>query len=70
MNDSGYAKRNKNVAACLRVIPLNRVLLWQLNNHRHIGSITELLRCHIDLSNAKLCVYKKKKSSKSVYSIF
>ena len=65
MNDRGHAKRNQNVALRHRVFPLKSVLLCQLNIHRHIGSITELLRCHIDLSNAKLCVYKK--ASKSVF---
>ena len=29
----------------LQVPPQNNPLLWQLNSHKHIGSIPELLRC-------------------------
>ena len=31
----------------LQVPPQNNPLLWQLNSHKHIGSIPELLRCCI-----------------------
>ena len=30
----------------LEVLQRNIPLLWQLNNHKHIVSIPELLRCH------------------------
>ena len=46
MHDRLYAKSNENVAMHLQVPPQNTPLLWQLNSHKHIGSIAELLRCH------------------------
>ena len=40
-------KYYKNVAMHLQVLPQNTLLLWQLYNHKHIGSIPELLIvCH------------------------
>ena len=36
---------NDNVAMHLQVPPQNTPLLWQLNSHKHISSIPELLRC-------------------------
>ena len=41
----GKQKSNDNVAMHLQVPPQNTLLLWQLNSHKHIGSIPELLRC-------------------------
>ena len=42
LNDQWYANSNENVAMNLRqTIPL----LWQLDNHKHIGSISEMLGC-------------------------
>ena len=46
LNDHGYAKYNVNVAMHLQVLPQNILLLWQLINHKHIVSISELLRCY------------------------
>ena len=45
LNDHGPAKSNKIVAMHLQVLPQTIPLLWQLNNHKHVGSISELLRC-------------------------
>ena len=39
-------KNNINVAMCLQALPQNIPLLWQLINHKHIVSISELLRCY------------------------
>ena len=36
----------KNEVMHLLVLPQNTLLLWQLYNHKHIGSIPELLICH------------------------
>ena len=47
LHDRWYAKSNENVAMHLQVPPQNTPLLWQLNGHKHIGSILELLRCRI-----------------------
>ena len=45
-NNRGYSKDNVNVAMHLQVLSQNIPLLWQLNNHKHIVYIPELLRCH------------------------
>ena len=45
LKSRGYAKSNKNMA--MRLKALQTILLpWQLNNHKHIDSISELVRCH------------------------
>ena len=43
LNDRWYVKSNENVAKHLQVPPQNTPFLWQLNSHKHIGSIPELL---------------------------
>ena len=39
-------QNNTNEDMRLQIFQQNILLLWKLNNNKHIGYITELLRCH------------------------
>ena len=53
----GMQKVKKNMAMHLQVLPLNIPFLSQLNNHKHIGSISELVRCHSFCGYLRLRAY-------------
>ena len=54
----------------LQVPPQNNPLLWQLNSHKHIGSIPELLRCFtiivVTLNLMCVQVFRLRKKSHSL----
>ena len=59
-SDPRFAQSNDNVVMRLQV-PLQNV---PLNNHKHIGSIPELLRCHCGYLT--VCMYIDFKTMKKV----
>ena len=63
----GMQKTNINMVMCLQVLPQNILLLWQLINHNHFVSISELLRCHtIIVVNLTKCTQRFSDYDKSL----